>query len=66
MSGVTLINRGATLAVALVILCSFAPAQMNTAQISGVVEDASGAVIPGAARHRRAARDATQIHGVDQ
>jgi hypothetical protein len=36
------------LAVVLLILASFAWAQMNTAEISGVVEDASGAVIPGA------------------
>ncbi len=41
-------DRGAITAVALLILSSFAQAQMNTAEISGVVEDASGAVIPGA------------------
>jgi hypothetical protein len=39
---------GATAASALLILAPLALAQMNTAEISGVVEDASGAVIPGA------------------
>ena len=44
----TSINRSAMTAVAMLILSFFAQAQMNTAEISGVVEDASGAVIPGA------------------
>jgi hypothetical protein len=41
-------SRIAMIAVALLILTPFALAQMNTAVISGVVEDASGGVIPGA------------------
>jgi hypothetical protein len=42
------LTRSAVYAIALLILASIAKAQMNTAEISGVVQDASGAVILGA------------------
>jgi len=44
---VSFINALTTTAVALWIFAPLAPAQMNTAEITGVVEDASGAVVPG-------------------